>query len=273
MKTIKLKSGALMPALGQGTWTMTGDEATWAIEAAIRIGFRHIDTADRYGNHREVGQAIRDSGVKREEIFLTSKIWHEDLAPADLRRAAERFLAELGTDYLDLLLIHWPNRDIPVGDSLRELGRLKEEGLARDFGVSNFTVSHLKKALATGAEIAVNQVEFHPSLNQKELKDYCDKQGIIVTAYSPLAQGRDFGLPVIAELAGKYGRTPAQIILNWLTGKGMAVVHGSRNEAHIKENLASQDFTLTPEDRARIESASSESVRVVDPPFAEFDQK
>ena len=271
MKTITLKSGGRMPALGQGTWTMTEGAAERAVSFALEIGFRHIDTADRYGNHREVGQAIKSSGLKREDVFLTTKVWREDLAPEALERSAERFLEELDTGYIDLLLIHWPNRKIPIAGTMEALQKVKERGIARAVGVSNFTVRHLEEALKTGITIDANQVEFHPSLNQKELKAFCDKNGIVVEAYSPLAQRRDFDLPVIRELAEKYRRTPAQIILNWLTAKGLVAIHGSRSEAHIRENLASQDFTLAGNDVERMEAASGESGRISNPDFAEFD--
>jgi len=240
---------------------------------ALKTGYRHIDTADAYHNHAGVGQGIINSGVKREEIFLATKVWRDNLAPNTVRADTERFLHELKTGYIDLLLVHWPNSKFPIQDTMAEFSRLKREGLVRAIGVSNFTSWHIDEALKTGADIEVNQVEFHPSLNQKGLKQYCDEQGIVLAGYSPLAQGQDFGLSIIRELAEKYSRTPAQIILNWLMAKGLVAIHGSRREEHIDDNRASHDFALDPADIKRINDLPDDLNRQVLPRFNEFDKE
>ena len=173
MKTLKLKEGNDIPIIGFGTWLLKRDECRKSVETALDVGYRHIDTADVYGNHEEIAKAVQNSGLKREELFVTSKIWRSELTKELAMYAGEKFLDELEVGYLDLLLIHWPNKNVPVSETLRALFELKEKGVAKSIGVSNFTINHLEEALNSNIDFSVNQVEFHPSLNQKELKDYC----------------------------------------------------------------------------------------------------
>ncbi len=270
-KYLTLKSGYKIPLLGFGTWQLGGEVAESSVSQALTVGYRHIDTADAYGNHHQVAAAIKKSGLEREEIFLTTKIWRESLGENEVPKAVDRFLEELETDYLDLLLIHWPNKEVPVAETLAAMDKAKKAGKARSVGVSNFTIRHLKEALATGVLIENNQVEFHPSLNQKELKEFCDKEGILLTAYSPLGRGQDLQLPLIQELARKYQRRESQIILNWLISKNIVAIPKSANPQHIEDNFLSLEFQLEASDIAAIDNIQSSHNRVVRPAFAEFD--
>lgn len=273
MKTYTFKNGQAVPALGFGTWKLLGEECQQAVASALSVGYRHIDTADTYKNHQFVGQAIAASGIKREDIFVTSKIGPENQNKTAVAPACERILKELGLDYLDLLLMHWPDRSIPFKETLGEIDELRQQGLIRSIGVSNFTINHLKDALATGVEFVNNQVEFHPSLNQKELKNFCDENHIIITAYSPLGRGADIELEVIKELAQKYGRPGSQIVLNWFLQKGMIVIPKSATLARIEENFNAAEFDLAPEDVSRIDQIVGHN-RIVDSTknsFADFD--
>lgn len=208
MRTIKFKNGIECPALGFGTWQLQGEVAERAVKEAIEVGYRHIDTADRYGNHHEVGKAINESGMARADLFLTTKLWDEDLSGDRVASAVDRFLQELNTDYLDLLLIHWPNKNIPIEETLRAMKACQDSGKVRNIGVSNFTERHLDDALATGIEFVTNQVEVRPHFNQSALRRYSAEKNIVVTGYSSLRAG-DMAEPVIVELSEKYGKTPA----------------------------------------------------------------
>ncbi len=269
MKTIKLNGEASIPAVGLGTWQLMGDACTEAVRYALELGYTHIDTADVYGNHAEVAGGIKASGVAREKFFLTTKVWRTDLAHDPLLESADRLLEELATDYIDLLLIHWPNREIPVEASLRAMEELKRAGKVRAVGVSNFTIHHLKDALEAGVEITNNQVEIRPAFAQKELRDYCASQNISVTAYSSLRGGAT-ELPLIAELAGKYGKTASQVVLNWVVARGMVAIPKSSHPERIKENFESVDFEMEEADLARIDTLP-QGKRVNTPAFGEFD--
>src|SRR3989344_2295650 len=190
-KTFALKAGVAMPTLGFGTSRLTGMVGVGAVKTALEVGYRHLDTADSYGNHEAVAEGIKSSGVPREEIFLTTKIDGDDHAYKDVLSATERYLEELNTDYIDLLLIHGPNRAVPVGETLKGMQELKEAGKIRAIGVSNFTRHHLEDTFQTGVEVSVNQVETHPAFNQKDLREFCAEHGIIITAYAPLGRGAD----------------------------------------------------------------------------------
>lgn len=270
MKTYKLNAGGDIPALGFGTWQITGEECTTAVSKALEIGYRHIDTAAAYGNHIDVGRAIKASSIKREEIFLTSKVFRGDLYQTAVMEIFKMSCEDLQTDYLDLFLAHWPNHGIPMKETLGALVELKQQGKIRAYGVSNYTAHHLQDALDLGFEIANNQVEFHPSLNQNELKAFCDEKNILMTAYSPIAQGQDLQIPQIKELAKKYGKTPSQIILNWLISKNMVAIPRSATPERIKENFESLDFEMSPQDYQIVEGLGSGN-RIVDPEFGEFD--
>ncbi|MCB9818663.1 aldo/keto reductase [Candidatus Nomurabacteria bacterium] len=267
-KKIKFKNGVECPALGFGTWQLQGEEAERAVKEAIEVGYRHIDTADRYGNHLEVGKAINESGIERSDLFLTTKLWDEDLSGVRVALAVDRFLQELNTEYIDLLLIHWPNQSIPIEETLIAMKACQDTGKVRSVGVSNFTEHHLEDALATGIEFVTNQVEVRPHFNQVALREYCTKNNIVVTGYSSLRAG-DMAEPVIVELAEKYRKSPAQIILNWVVSRGMIALPQSTKVERMKENLESLDFSLSKEDLSLIDSVPQEE-RYNNPSFAEF---
>jgi diketogulonate reductase-like aldo/keto reductase len=269
VKKVKLNQQTEIPILGLGTWTLTGPTAVRAAKQALETGYRHLDTAQIYNNQPEVGQALIASGLAREEVFITSKVWHSNLHHDQVIKSAHQILNQLQTDYLDLLLIHWPNKKVPIKETLQAMEELKQEGLIKAIGVSNFTISHLKKSLSTGIKIAVNQVEFHPSFNQQELKDFCDQNEIILTAYSPLGQGRDLDLDVIQDLAAKHDKTEAQIILNWLMSKEIVAIPRSSNPDHIEENFHALGWALEDEDIKRIDQIDKHH-RILNPPHAEF---
>jgi 2,5-diketo-D-gluconate reductase B len=266
-----MKSLQGIPVLGFGTWPLKGQQCFESVRTALALGYRHIDTADGYANHREVGQAIRDSGVTREEIFLTTKVRRNDLRRDDVIAACERFLAELQTDYLDLALIHWPNNDIPMAETFAGFQELKDRGVVRNFGVSNFTIARLERAGAITDGIIVDQVEYHPSLNQQSLLDYCQSRDIAVTAYSPVAKGQDLHLPIIQELAKKYQRSASQVILNWLISKGLIAIPSSGAANHIEDNLRALEWALATEDVAKIDQLDRNN-RLTQSSFAEFDR-
>lgn len=266
---LKLNSSLTIPSLGFGTWKLKGDDCLQTVTSALEIGYRHIDTADAYGNHKEVGNGIKESSIKRENLFLTTKVWRDSLHTQEVQSAVKRFLEELQTDYLDLLLIHWPNTDVSIEETLSAMQILQKEKVIRSIGISNFTIPLLQKALETEIPFSNLQIEFHPSLNQKELKAFCDENDIIVTAYSPIAQGADLTLPLIQHLAEKYAKTPSQIILNWIVRKNMVVIPRSSNKERIKENFDIYSFELSDEESEQIDTLDLHN-RIVHPEFAPF---
>jgi 2,5-diketo-D-gluconate reductase B len=269
MKTISLNKQARIPILGFGTWQLQGEECRSAVAKALEVGYRHIDTADAYDNHQVIADVINKSGIPRKELFITTKIWREDLAAQDIEPSVTRFLKELNIEYIDLLLIHWPDSTIPIGETLEAMQKLEDLGLIKAKGVSNFTVNHLQEAVDTHFDITNNQVELHPSLQQPQLQQFCRKNGISLTAYSPIAQGKDLQLKLIQLLSQKYSVTPAQIILNWFMAKNIVVIPRSHNPQHIEENYHSIDFELSKEDIAEIDKLDQGN-RLISPSFAEF---
>jgi len=263
-----LPTGKAMPSLGLGTWQLTGQDCSRAVRTALALGYTHIDTADFYGNHAEIAEAI--AGVPRERLFITSKVKPSDLQHDDLKASAARLLRELKLDYLDLLLIHWPNKEIPMAETFTALAEIVAEGKVRHIGVSNFTVRHLKEALSVSkVPIVVNQVEFHPFLYQKELLAFCKENKIRLTAYSPLARGKVFKDETLKAIGKKHGKTPGQVALRWLHERGIVVIPKASSETHLKENLDLFGFALDDEDTTAIGRLPQE--RLVNPPFAEFD--
>lgn len=265
-----LKSGAKMPMLGFGTSQLRGDTCVRAIQDALSIGYRHIDTADMYGNHREVGEGIRAAGVPREEIFVTTKVGRDHLGAQDVREQSARFLEELGLSYIDLLLIHWPNASIPLSETLGAMEELRGEGMVRAIGVSNFTEHHLEDARAAGFSIDANQVEVHPSFNQSHLRAYCREHGIAVIAYAPLGRGSDLQSRLLQQVAEKYGVSTAQISLAWLMTRGVAVIPRSQRREHIEDSFQAQELQLAEEDLAAIDDME-QGERIFAPSFNEFD--
>lgn len=264
MRKLKLLDGNEIPVLGLGTWQLRGHTAVRVVEKAIEVGYRLIDTADVYGNHREIGTAIKNSGIERKDLFITSKVWSNRLNTRNVLADANRFLQELQTDYIDLLLIHWPNPRIPVEETLAAMSQLKEEGKISSMGVSNFDIPLLEKALKTGFTISNNQVELHPTFNQNELVNYCKEKGIIVTAYSPLGRGIDLEEPIIFELSQKYKVLPAQVVLNWITSQDIVAIPKSADSERIEDNFKSLDWKMDKDDIEKINNIPQEEKLVLD---------
>lgn len=248
-----LNNGVTMPWLGLGVWkTKEGEEVIQSVKSAIAAGYRSIDTAAIYGNEEGVGQAIRESGVSRDELFITTKVWNDDQGYEQTLQAFETSRKKLGLDFLDLYLVHWPGKDKYL-DTWKALIHLQKEGLVRSIGVSNFQIRHLQHIIEdTGVVPVVNQVELHPLLSQKELLSYARENGIVLEAWSPLMQG-NLDQPTLVEIAEKYGKTVAQVILRWDIQNGVIVIPKSVKEHRIRENAGIFDFELSAEDMAVID--------------------
>ncbi|CAH8770403.1 aldo/keto reductase [Paenibacillus dendritiformis] len=254
----RLNNGIDMPWMGLGVFKVEeGSELVEAVKAAVKYGYRSIDTAAVYANETSVGQGIREAlaenGLNREDLFVTSKVWNADLGYESTLAAYETSLKKLGLDYLDLYLIHWPVAG-KYKDAWRALEKLYKDGRVKSIGVSNFQVHHLED-LMKDAEIipVVNQVEFHPLLNQKELRDFTKKHGIQLEAWSPLMQGELLNHPLLKEIADKYGKSITQVILRWDLQHGVVTIPKSTKEHRIVENASLFDFELSPEDMDRID--------------------
>lgn len=264
-------NGASIPALGLGTWTLKGKECSGLVAEALRVGYRHVDTAAAYGNEEAVGEGLRASGVARDAVFVTTKVWWTDLGAADLRRSAEASLSRLGLDAVDLLLIHWPNPAIPLAETVAALNRTREEGLARHIGVSNFPTALLREAIAlSDAPLVANQVEHHPYLDQSKVRAVCEAAGMALVGYCPLHRGG--GLlqePVIVEAARAHGRTPGQIVLRWhVQQPGTVAIPRTSRKERLAENAAIFDFVLSDEEMAAISALGSAANRICDYDFS-----
>lgn len=264
-------NGADIPAIGMGTWTLKGDQCAELVAAAIDVGYRHIDTAAMYANEDAVGRGIAGSGIARDDIFVTTKVWWTDIAPGDLERSAEQSLARLGLDHVDLLLIHWPNPRIPVADSIGALNRVRERGLARNIGVSNFTTALLDEALrASDAPLVADQVEYHPMLNQDKVHAACRKAGMAMVSYCPLYRGGAlFDRPEIVGPARRLGKAPAQVVLRWhVQQDGVVAIPRTTRRERLAENLAVFDFELDAAEMDAISALSSANSRICDFEFS-----
>jgi 2,5-diketo-D-gluconate reductase B len=261
--------GAEIPVMGFGTSGLGGDAAE-RVAIALRLGYRHLDTARKYGTERGVGDGIRASGVSRAKIFLTTKVSHENLRPADFARSVETSLGELQVDYVDLLLIHWPNPKMAVADCIGPLAAAKRAGLARHIGVANFTIELLEQAISACPEpLVTNQVECHPYLDQTRMLAALRRHGMALTAHCPLARGRLMGDPVLGEIAHARHRTLAQVALRWLVQQEIvAAIPRSSNPARIAENLDVFDFRLTADEMDRVSALKRPHGRVANPAFA-----
>jgi len=270
---IKLNNGLNIPVIGLGTWKLNGEECIDSVKKALELGYIHIDTAEIYGNQREISEAIKGN---REKLFITSKVWHSNLDYDNVIKACDETLSDLGIKFIDLYLIHFPNRNIPIKETLRALKKLLDEGKIKSIGVSNFTIKHLKDSLDIAKEIDIkitnNQVEFHPLLYQKDLLDFCKENDVVLTAYSPLAKGMVKDNETLKRLGEKYGKTASQISLKWLLERGMIVIPKAVSKEHLKENLEIFDFNITKEDLEEIDSID-ENNRITDPSIGEYDYK
>ncbi len=246
--TFELSNGIKMPILGLGTWNLFGDSAYKPVKWALESGYRLIDTATIYGNERKVGQAIRDSGIPREEIFITTKVWNSDQGHASTIKAFEKSLKKLNLSYVDLYLIHWPVTGLRK-ESWKALEEIFEKGKARAIGISNYAIRHLTELMENSNILpTVNQVEFSPFLYQKDLLELCKNHKIIVEAYSPLTRGRKMNDPLLLSLGQKLGKTPAQVLIRWGLQHGIVEIPKSGNKQHILENANVFDFKINNED-------------------------
>ena len=259
--------GARVPALGFGTWQLTGRDATEGVRDALEIGYRQIDTARGYENEREVGQGIRDSGVAREDIWITTKVPPDEAAPDRVRACAEDSLRWLGVEQIDLLLLHWPAPQVPMEQTLEAFAALKEEGKILELGVSNFPAGMLSRALEV-APVFCDQVEYHPFLDQERLLTLAREREVLITAYSPLAHGKVPDDATLQEIGEAHGKTAGQVALRWLLDQELvSPIPKASSHARRLENLDVGDFTLSAKERARID-ALPKDVRTADPPFA-----
>ncbi|KND62140.1 oxidoreductase, aldo/keto reductase family [Candidatus Burkholderia verschuerenii] len=253
-----------LPAIGLGPWQSQHDDGVKAVRIAIEKGYRHIDTAARYENEAAVGEGIRQSGIARDEMFVTTKVWWTELHAGAFRRSVERSLSELKFNYVDPLLIHWPNPDIPLEETLEALADAHRQGLARKIGVSNFPVAWLERAVAASpVKLSVNQCEYHPYLNQQKVLAACAKHDMSFVAHMPLGSGRLIDDPMIADIARRYGKTSAQILLRWLVQQpGVAALPKSGNAQRIGENIDVFDFALDDDEMHRIAGLASPDGRI-----------
>lgn len=262
---LRLNSGWEMPRLGLGVWQVGGPETVAAVTAALGLGYRLIDTAKLYGNEAEVGRAVRDSGVDRQQVFVTTKLWNDDHGARRAPAAFEASLRRLGLEYVDLYLIHWPGSGERL-ETWRALAAIAKDGRAHSIGVSNFTVAHLEELIReTGVVPAVNQVEQHPRLYQRALDEYCAAHGIAIECYSPLARGRAFRDRTILEVAKAHERTPAQVMLRWGLEHGFVVIPKSVRPERIAENARVFDFALSPAEMAQLDALGSADRTAWDP--------
>ena len=257
-----------LPKIGLGTFRMKGDDCTKGVEQALALGYRHIDTAEMYGNEDAIGQALTNTAVPRHEIHLTSKVWYDHLTPEAMHHALDQTLANLKTDHLDLYLIHWPGPHMNMAQTMETLMDIKRSGRARAIGVANFTIGLLDEARQAGAELACNQVEYHVLLSQEKLLTHMRQINLPLVAYCPLAQGRLVDHPALKEMAQKHGTTPAQIALKWLLDQeGVAAIPKASRKETQQSNLDAQNLNLDDADRAAI-AALPKDQRFVQPAFA-----
>ncbi|MFD2180577.1 aldo/keto reductase [Rhodoplanes azumiensis] len=257
-------NGATIPAIGLGTWELKGRICARTVEQALRSGYKLIDTAEVYENEREVGEGIRGSGLRRAEVFVTTKIWPDHLAPRELERATKGSLARLRLSEVDLLLIHWPNPRIPLSETIGALCKMKQVGFAKNIGVSNFTVALLDEAVKHASEpLAVNQIEWHPHLDQSKVVEACRRHGMAVTAFSPMARGAVFSDQVMREIAAAHGKTPAQVSLRYIMQAGGIPIPRAARLDLLTENLAVFDFVLGDDEMAAIRGLARPNGRIV----------
>lgn len=270
---ITLNDGNSIPQVGLGVWQTPNDGAVPAVKAALDAGYRHVDTAAVYENEEGVGEGIRQSGLDRKDVFLTTKLWNNDQGYDATPKAFEASLKRLGTDYVDLYLIHWPSphRGLFV-DTWKAFIKLKEEGRVKSIGVSNFYPEHLEKIIAeTGVAPVINQIELHPDFQQRDARAFHDKHEIVTQSWSPLGQGKLLGHPVIGEIAKRMGRSPAQVIIRWHIDNGLVVIPKSVTPSRIAENFNVFDFTLSAEDLEALHGLDTSRARIgPDPKTASF---
>ncbi|MFZ2155566.1 MAG: aldo/keto reductase [Bradyrhizobium sp.] len=268
MQFIEAK-GANIPAIGLGTWELRGRTCARVVEQAMRLGYRHIDTAQAYENEREVGEGLRASRIRRDDVFVTTKIWTTHFAPNDLERSTKESLTKLRLSEVDLLLLHWPNPQVPLSETLGALAHVRQLGMARHIGVSNFTVALIDEAVAICPEpLVCDQVEYHPYLDQTKVKEACARHGMAVVAYSPIAKGRIKTDPTLATIGQTHGKTPAQVCLRWLVQQNVAAIPRTSKVERLSENIEIFDFVLSDDEMDRISGLGSARGRLTDYGFA-----
>jgi 2,5-diketo-D-gluconate reductase B len=257
-------NGATIPTIGLGTWELRGRACARLVEQALRIGYRHIDTAEMYENEPEVGEGLRASGVSRGDIFVTTKVWTDNLAPREFVRATKESLARLRLSEVDLLLIHWPNARVPLADSVGALCEMKKAGLARHVGVSNFTVALIEEAVRLATEpLVVDQVEWHPFIDQSKVSAACRRHGMAVIAYCPIAKGQTVGNDVLKRIGAAHGKTAAQASLRFLIQEGAIVIPRTSRPERLAENFAIFDFALSADEMDAIRALAHPRGRLV----------
>jgi len=263
MQTVE-SHGAKIPVIGLGTWQLNGAVGARITEQALKLGYRHLDCALIYGNEKEIGEGLHASGLKREDVFITTKVPHTELAPGPLERAVKQSLSNLRVSDVNLLLVHWPNPQIPLAETMGAMAKMKKEGYARHIGISNFTVKLIEEAVKLSSEpIVTNQIEWHPYLDEEKVRAACAKHGIAVTAYCPIARGRAVGDETLARIGTKYGKTAGQVSLRWLVQKGAIVIPRTSKVERLTENMTIFDFALTPQDMAEVDGLAKAAGRVV----------
>jgi 2,5-diketo-D-gluconate reductase B len=268
MQNLVQAGGAAIPALGYGTYGMSPHEVHRVLPAALRAGFRHIDTAQVYGNEAEVGDCVAASGIPRAEVFITTKVWVSNYHPAHFALSVDESLRKLKSDYIDLLLLHWPGSDIPLPEQIGALNAVARAGKVRHIGVSNYNRALMADAIRVSAiPLVTNQFEYHPYLNQSLLIDSTLKAGLAVTGYCGMAVGQVLSDPVLKEMAARYGKTIAQIVLRWLVQQdGVAALSRTSRVEHLPENLAVFDFEVKAADMEVIHALARPNSRIVNPP-------
>ena len=259
--------GAQIPALGFGTFRMSDADTLRMVPAALKLGFRHIDTAQIYGNEAAVGDGISASGVARSDIFLTTKVWVENYAPVKFAHSVDESLKKLRTDHVDLLLLHWPNQAVPLADQIGSLNEAKRQGKVRHIGVSNFTRALMRDAIGlSDAPLVTNQIEVHPYLDQSAVISAARKAGLSITGYYGMADGKVFAEPALKQIAAHHNKSVAQIVLRWLVQQdGLIALSKTVSETRAAENLAIFDFTLNESDMAAITNLADRNGRLVSP--------
>lgn len=267
MKTV-MANGAAIPALGFGTFRMSGPDVLRMVPHVLDLGFRHIDTAQIYGNEAEVGEAIVKSGIGRAEIFLTTKVWVENYRHDAFLASVDESLSKLRTDYVDLLLLHWPHASVPLAEQIGALNEVRRSGRVRHVGVSNFTTALMEEAIGlSDAPLVTNQIEYHPYLDQKVVIGSARSAGLSITAYYGMADGQVFADPALREIGARHGRSVAQVVLRWLVQQeGVLALSKTVAETRAAENLAIFDFELSAEEMASIHALAKPAGRIVSPP-------
>jgi diketogulonate reductase-like aldo/keto reductase len=262
-------NGARIPQVGLGTWELRGDVCTALVKDALKLGYRHIDTAEMYENEAAVGEGIRASGVARNELFITTKVWYTHFEPAALLMSAKESLAKIKLDHVDLLLLHWPNPSVPLEETIGALNDAKTRGLTQHIGIANFTVDLVRQAVELSkAPLVTNQIEIHPYLDQSKVMAVCEHFGISLTAYSPVAKGAVMRDQMLKQIAAAHKKSPAQIALRYLVQQGIIVIPRTSKPERLAENAALFDFALSDAEMQAIRRLAGAKNRLVQPSWS-----